>query len=165
MLNRIVFVLVLTIFFSRTGKAQEVPAAEIAGVYSVIVGLGSHCNGGGGATSLNVNRWFGVVADVSGCRTRFQAFRETATNTRLTYLFGPRVSLRSDRFTPYAQVLAGGAHASSTLSPSGFQGSSFALSVGVGADLMLTPRLALKLAQPEYLRSKFSGVPQKDLRV
>src|SRR6185295_14194900 len=117
----------LIISFSQAGNAQEVPTAEIAGVYSVILGAGSSCNGGGGIASLNVNRWFGAVADVNGCRTKFSVFGGTATNSRFTYLFGPRVSYRSHRLTPYAQVLIGGAHASSTLSPSGFQGNGFAL--------------------------------------
>jgi len=158
--------LAIIITFSQAVNGQEIPTAEIAGVYSAITEIGgSSCNGAGGVASVNVNRWFGAVADVSGCRTKFSFFGGTATNTRFSYLVGPRVSYRSsNRLTPYAQVLIGGAHASSTLSPSGFKGNGFAMSVGIGVDLRLTSHIALRLVQPEYFRSKFQGVHHNDFR-
>jgi outer membrane protein OmpA-like peptidoglycan-associated protein len=76
----------------------------------------------------------------------------------LTYLFGPRFTLRrSERMVPFAEVLLGGAHAGGEFvgSPKGH--SSFALVAGVGLDVVLRDNLAWRLVEFDYLNTNFSG--------
>ena len=82
------------------------------------------------------------------------------------YLFGPRISCRrSKRWTPFAQFLAGGAHASGTLfgAPTGTGGvtsfslgsaNAFALSAGGGLDWNASRHVSVRLFQAEYLNTR-----------
>jgi peptidoglycan-associated lipoprotein len=75
--------------------------------------------------------------------------------TLTSYLAGPRYSLRkSGRFTPFAQVLVGAAHASGGLAPSQIHAGSptaFAMAAGGGLDIKLTRHLAYRAFQADYL--------------
>jgi hypothetical protein len=65
------------------------------------------CNGGGASMTYNFNSWFGLTADVSGCKMLLST--ENLSGDSLTYLLGPRFAWRKwRRWTPYVQVLAGG---------------------------------------------------------
>src|SRR5215469_5182752 len=61
-------------------------------------------NGGGGQLVFNLNRWFGVLGDVSGV----WATNAINQGAAIPYMFGPRVSLRRRLIIPFAQVLFGG---------------------------------------------------------
>jgi outer membrane immunogenic protein len=75
----------------------------------------------------------------------------------LTYRAGPRYRLSpgSGRFSPFAQVLVGGVHASGALyAPSGAPSGSanaFAASIGGGLDVDLNRHVALRLVEVDYL--------------
>jgi hypothetical protein len=71
--------------------------------------------------------------------------------TLVTYLFGPKIFYRSGPFTPFAQVLFGGAHVNISGVPS-----CFALAAGGGLDVSLNHRFAVRVAQVEYLRTTFN---------
>jgi hypothetical protein len=70
---------------------------------------GFNVNGGSGSVALNLNRWFGAVADLGGYTTS-QSFTPpggtttTASATLFTYLFGPRISARGSRWTPFGKL-------------------------------------------------------------
>jgi opacity protein-like surface antigen len=80
-----------------------------------------YLHGGSTSVAYNFNRYVGLVADFGGYdNSRVTLFTPTTKATfnsdgsAYTYLFGPRVSFRGhERFTPFFQVLLGGAHASS----------------------------------------------------
>ena len=66
--------------------------------------------------------------------------------TVYTYMFGPRISFRHERFTPFAQALFGGVHASDVTingctgigcTPLPFE-NSFTFTAGGGLDITLT---------------------------
>jgi hypothetical protein len=65
--------------------------------------------GGGGQFAYNFNRRLGAVADIGAARDG-DIGGAAIDNTILSFLFGPRVSLRLPRLRPYFQVLWGGAH-------------------------------------------------------
>jgi hypothetical protein len=69
-----------------------------------------------------------------------------------SFLFGPQVSFRLNRVTPFAHVLMGDAivHSNGYLSSN----SSFAYAAGGGADFGMTRRLALR-GQVDWLHTKF----------
>jgi hypothetical protein len=140
-------------------QAQETPAADVAGGYSLLVvthGYTLTFMGGSGSVAVNVNKWLGVVGD-------FGAY--TVTNGSLSglnsqsYTFGPRFSYRHwPSLVPFGQVLLGGAHATSV--QSGFTGvtNSFAFSAGGAADFGLgkSGKFALR-PQVEYFGFRGNG--------
>ena len=71
-------------------------------------------NGGGGQLVYNFNKWVGFVTDI-GATHNGNIGDVHLDTTFINYLWGPRVSLRSSRFTPYFHVLFGGMHAGSSI--------------------------------------------------
>src|SRR5258708_18389119 len=68
---------------------------------------GYNANGGFGDVSYNLNKSFGLVADLGG------SYNGTPNgvalnNTTFEYLFGPRFNWRRGKFNPYVQALFGG---------------------------------------------------------
>ncbi len=65
------------------------------------------CNGGGAEATYNLSAWFGLTADVGGCKMKSPGVNISGDSTN--YLLGPRFSWRRwARWTPYLQTLAGG---------------------------------------------------------
>jgi opacity protein-like surface antigen len=139
-----------------------------------------YLNGGSTSVAFNLTRYFGLVADFGGyANSKLTLFTPTSSRTvdangsAYTYTFGPRFSYRRyERFTPFAQALFGGAHATAvTISGcSGFPGcapldsaNSFAALLGAGFDIKITRHVALRLVQADYLLThSFSNVvPEK----
>jgi outer membrane protein OmpA-like peptidoglycan-associated protein/opacity protein-like surface antigen len=144
----------------------------------------------GGSTSfaINANRYLGFVADFGGFHAnKFgpgappAGGEAPASGDVFTYMFGPRLSFRHDRVTPFVQALFGGAHASA-VTLNGCSGigctplpseNSFAMTAGGGLDITLHRSVALRLFQVEYMMTRFmdptSSAGQKatqdDLRV
>jgi outer membrane protein OmpA-like peptidoglycan-associated protein len=145
-------------------------------------------NGGSANIAYNFNRYLGIVADVgafTNSEIKFTgAYKATidVDNSNvgvLTYLFGPRLSLRQySRITPFAQVLFGGVHAnqvtisnctsSCILLP---DESAFAMTAGGGLDLRVHRHFAIRIIQAEYLMTRFQDyttgatVRQNDMRL
>jgi outer membrane protein OmpA-like peptidoglycan-associated protein/opacity protein-like surface antigen len=128
----------------------------------------------GGSTSLayNFNKHLGLVADFGGySNSRLTLFSPSGNRTvdsngnAYTYLLGPRLSFRYDRFTPFIQTLFGAAHATD-VSIAGCSGSinctplpsenAFAMAAGGGLDLTVSHHIALRLFQAEYLMTRFN---------
>ncbi|HLJ27194.1 MAG TPA: hypothetical protein VKY85_10845 [Candidatus Angelobacter sp.] len=137
---------VLLLMLGVSAWAQEAPQAELFGGYSYVhsnfANVGLNSNGGSASLAVNPNPWFGVVADFGGYHG--------SNLTTVTYLFGPRFSYRSKSpFTPFAQVLFGGAHASGS-------SNAFAMSVGGGLDLRADSQWSWRIVQAEYLLTNFN---------
>jgi opacity protein-like surface antigen len=70
-------------------------------------------NGAGGQVAVNVNEWVGFVGDFGSVHNG--NIEGVHLDTTLTnYLFGPRISIRKSRVTPYFNILFGGVHASTS---------------------------------------------------
>jgi len=105
----------------------------------------------------NVNGWLAIVGDGGGYH--LEGFRLG------TVLAGPRFTAGArQRTSAFAQVLLGGAHANA--GGSGFPAyhDSVALAFGSGLDYRLNARVALRLAQVEYLQTRLGGAVQHNLR-
>lgn len=112
---------------------------------------------GGSATVVyNFSRAFGAVADLGGYHNGADV---NFNPTTFTYLFGPRISLRHSRLTPYAQALFGGARqwtsfadpVSGLTSP---PNSGFAAAYGGGLDIRVKDHLLIKPFQVDYLMTR-----------
>jgi peptidoglycan-associated lipoprotein len=99
-----------------------------------------------------VKRSFSAVAE-AGAVTASNVNSSGRDLTLSSYLVGGRYSLRAARFTPYAQLLVGAAHASGSLAPGqfGLSSTAFAMAAGGGLDLNLHSHLALRVFQADYL--------------
>jgi hypothetical protein len=166
-------------------RHHETPKVEVFLGYSRF-GTGSNntvtgnrmvgLNGGSASVALNFNRYLGIVGDFGGYDDSQLQLTGTGVNqplvvnssgTAYTYLFGPRLSFRNQsRFTPFAQVLAGGAYASAvTVNNCAGAGcavlpvqNSFAFTGGGGLDIRLTHRISIRAVQAEYMLTRFPGV-------
>ena len=145
-------------------------------------------NGGSASVNFHLNRHVGIVGDFGGyndSRLRLgtssgSPVRDSSGNA-FTYLFGPRVSFGNhERFTPFAQVLLGGIHASAVTLSSGCSNigctplpseNKFAMTAGGGLDLRVSQHFAIRVIQAEYLLTRFSDLStgnhgiQNDMRL
>jgi opacity protein-like surface antigen len=146
------------------GDENKTPQAEVyAGYYYVRfnvsvngnpfpVPAGFSANGGGGQLEYNVTPWLGVVGDFGGYHVSAQpgvgAF---------SYLFGPRINFRRQRQKAmlFVHALFGGLYANGPIGRVG-NGTAFAMTVGGGVDYKVSPRIAIRLAQAEYLMTRYN---------
>ncbi len=110
------------VLFALVASATDFPKYEAylgftyvrANQFNQNTGLGQtiggfDMNGGSFQFIYNFNKWFSGVADV-GAVAKQNVGIINADDTTTFYLFGPRVSYRNhSRFTPYAQIVFGGA--------------------------------------------------------
>ena len=130
-----------------------------------------YLHGGSTSVAYNFTRNIGLVADFGGyANTRLTLINPAGDQTfhsdgsAYTYLFGPRFSHRGDRFTPFAQVLFGLAHARQvTISGCSGLGSctplgsenAFATSAGAGFDIQINHRFTLRPLAADFLFTRF----------
>lgn len=115
-------------------------------------------NGAFAGADFNFNRWFSLAAQGSaGHATHISSLGQNLTLT--TFMAGPRLSWVHDRYVPFAQFMAGGAHGSGSYFPSGSSSTSsstgFAYATGGGLDLNLSERFAIRAVDAEYLHTSF----------
>jgi outer membrane immunogenic protein len=148
---------------ARPARAQEEPTKlEAYGGYSYIrfnvnanvsgiaPSASYNASGGGGQLEYNPNRWLGVVGDLSG----YEVTQVNPVAGTFSYLFGPRVSFRRRKVTPFAQTLFGGMAATSEIGHPG-PANHFAMTAGGGLDYTVSKLVAIRLLQVEYYMTKF----------
>ena len=144
---------------AMSASAQDTPRVELSAGYSYFrVGTSGRGNFHGGSVSVvgNLTNWFGLVADVGG----YHASAQGAGVNLITYQVGPRISFRShSRVTPFAQVLAGGAHLTASGALSG-SANAFAYSAGGGVDIRVSDNIAIRALQVEYVGLRSQGETQ-----
>ena len=138
-------------------------------------------NGAGGSFQFNLHRYFGVKAELIGGGASKATWTVPAGNAvfpngatlktsgnLFTYLFGPVVRVPAPKVTPYFSFLFGGVHTSAfadaiaactglcttTAAPSG---NSFGMAIGGGLDVPVSHVLAIKVAQIDYLMTRFNN--------
>jgi len=143
-------------------------------------------NGGSASVAFNLNRYLGLVGDFGGFDASELELTGAGANSvadasgnAFTYMAGPRLSFRKYRVTPFAQVLAGGIHASAVtlsncagpLCASLPMENSFAMTAGGGIDLRVHRHINLRLVQAEYMMTNFANLStgvrdtQNDIRL
>ena len=158
-MRKLIGVVLFLCLVSLMAAAQEAGGkAQIFGGYQYTrFDGGLNTNGFNGAASVNLNRWFGVAADFSGT----YGSQSGVSDKFYTYTFGPQVSMHSGSLTPFAHFLIGGAHASASTSSGGTtlsaSSSGMAMMFGGGVDVG-KHNLALRLAQFDWLNTRFNGV-------
>jgi hypothetical protein len=96
--------------------------------------------GFGVSGTYNLNRWAGITSEFG--------YHDKDGNTLDTVFFGPKFTIRSEHFSPFAEVLVGLAH----LSPSTVGAhDGFGAVAGGGFDLFFNRRIAWRMVQADYL--------------
>jgi len=165
MIRSTLVVLLLVLFGLLPGtKAQEVETlkVELYGGYDYIrynanpriIGVPAsesfNANGISVQAAYNLNSRFGIVGELS-----LYSLARTGFNTthQVSYLFGPRVSLRRHVFTPFAQVLFGGVWAEDGITFGSVN--AFGMTAGGGIDLRVSKHFAVRPFQAEYFMTRF----------
>jgi hypothetical protein len=205
-----VFLLALTVFLSTLTSAQDFPKAEAFGGYSYLhvdtqgvsgssltnqcnIAFGGACpvtfqihpgfNGWSIALQANLNRWFGVKAQIAGQHGNIITIKVNSTlpipaisipkQHVYDFLFGPVVSHRSEKYTAFVHGLVGAQHVgiSENIAVGGIGGFSaatsetdFAFALGGGLDLRASHHFAIRVAQFDYELVNTSGKHQNDFR-
>jgi opacity protein-like surface antigen len=149
--------------------AQETPAVDWFVGYQHFQarpgeGVGNYrLNGFNTSVTVHLNPWLGLVSEVSGSygepEITFPGPITDTRNTKIhTFMFGPRLTLRrGDRFEPFGHFLFGGARQDGgPLGPTGVN-SNIALAAGGGFDIRATDRVAIRVAQADYVLTRFRG--------
>jgi hypothetical protein len=157
--------------------AQETaaPKAEIFGGYSYLRNNSNGFNGFTGQGTVNLSHYFGVTAQVDGnyrSAANLSSFSilgisPSANQHLYDLLAGPTATARFGKNSVFAHALFGVAHSSLNagvglpiiggISTGLTSASGFAMAFGGGVDLGLTRRIALRVAQIDYLRTQFSA--------
>jgi outer membrane protein OmpA-like peptidoglycan-associated protein/opacity protein-like surface antigen len=168
-----VLALVITVALGVPAWAQSAPQFKLldATRYDFAVGYNNiranappkdcECfdmNGGFVFGSYHVNDWFRIAGEFTGGHTsHISSLGQDLT--LLTFTGGPQVAHRFGKFTPYGEVLVGGAHGSDSYFPSktssSTSASSFALSTGGGLDIKLSTSFSIRAVDVQYLRTSF----------
>jgi len=142
------------------------PRVEVFGGYSYynadpIVGDNDHerrsANGAALSVAGNFNSKLGVVAEVSGHHGTLNVFGLDRDWNTYTFLFGPRFSVRADRFTGFAHVLVGGVKTNISQFE---RGTDFALAIGGGLDANINRRFAVRVVQLDYISARVASQRQ-----
>jgi opacity protein-like surface antigen len=147
--------------------AQDNPKAEIFGGYQY-----TRVNPGGGIDSVNLNGW---NASVSGYFTKYLGVSGDfsgaygspfgASIKVHTFMFGPVVHFpNSSKITPFAHALFGGTHASGSGFGSSASDTVFSWAAGGGLDANINSRFAVRLAQADFLQTRFASTNQNNFR-
>ena len=146
------------LLFAGIASAQESPKVEVFGGYSYLrgsaFGTSYNFNGGGGSFSYNPNSWLGLVADFGGNHWSGSGVDLNV----ITYLFGPKIAFRHGPITPFVQTLYGSGHVSGSALGASASENGFATAMGGGLDWNATPHIGIRLAQAEYLLTRFNGL-------
>jgi opacity protein-like surface antigen len=153
----------------------EIPVFRLTLRYNYGAGpFSTSCNGGGAEGQFRFTQQVSGIVDVSGCKSRFS--NKDLSGDSLNFLAGLRYSRQlTDRWTIYGQALAGGtkmtsevflpaikavtpsageddwvAHAKYTTSR---EMTSFATSVGGGAEYTLSNAFALRVGSVDYIHN------------
>ncbi len=177
-LRFIVSLLALVTLFGLTANAQELPKIDASVSYSYFRANpatsgfnGFNLNGGSASASYNFRDWVSGVADFGGYHVGSYN-GVSVDNHVLTYLFGPRFTYREHRrFSPFGQVLVGGARAGSGVFATTNSHTAFATAFGVGVDWNVRDRFSIRPLQFDYLLTHLPEVTngnnqtQNNLRV
>lgn len=179
-MRKLMFLVAVVLVVGVSARAQH-PRVEIFGGYSYArlgqdgfstrLSGSENANGWGASVSLNANRFFGFTADVAGQFGRGTVLVSQSPPADFSshqFLFGPRFTARGAGATLFAHVLLGVVrNRLSSFSSSGTTfpartSTDFALAAGGGLDVKLSPLLALRAFQVDYIPVHQGGFINQD---
>ncbi len=145
---------------------EDTSKVDLFGGYSYFNranGLGGvNLNGWEAQGTYNFNRWLGATADFGGYYARPGP---SIDFNEYTYLFGPTVSLRTPRITPFAHALFGISHLYDGAFPNAPTNTPFTFALGGGIDVPVKGRFEIRAVQLDWIRADYSYHADNILRV
>jgi hypothetical protein len=146
--------------------AQQTPLVEVFGGYSNLAAnlnaTSLNLNGVNLSVQQNLNSWFGGVLDFS---THFGKENGLKTNAQ-TLSYGPVFSYRKNKnIVPFAHAMVGVERGGTNYLNISQPEERLAVLAGGGLDVNVTPRVALRLIQADYLMTQFSNTRQDNIRL
>lgn len=158
MIRTVLFAICLVFVTCLPVSAQDVPKVEVFGGYSW---AGGNFHGVNTSLTGNVNKWFGLTADFSGHYGSEQEGAILVKKDAHTFQGGPRFARRGKRFTPFVYALFGFTRFHESATVAGQQLSQadtgFTSTFGVGLDVKVNDRVAIRAFQIDYFRPNFYG--------
>lgn len=158
MIKKALLVVCLVLIPTAVGSAQETRKVEVFGGYSW---AGGNFHGWNGTITGNVNNWFGLAADFSGHYGSEQDGSIRINQDAHSFLFGPKISYRGKRLTPFGYAVFGATrfHESAVVFGQKLSRSDtgFSSAVGGGLDVKVTERVSIRTFQIDYFRPNFFG--------
>lgn len=166
-MQKLFYIVALTLALSVIAQAQEAPRVEVFGGYSYmrledtgIDGQDRDLNGYNVSGAITIfKKSIAIKGDVSG------HFGDLLTNVpnrtdlgQTTFLFGPQFTFRkSERIQPFAHALFGVARIKleNDAIPGSITDTGFAFAVGGGVDVKaISSKLAVRVIQADFVRTK-----------
>ena len=172
--------------------AVRVPTFELFGGYSFLHQSGNgEFEGWEASVSGNLNRWLALKADFSGhyAEEDFtpilfsptttlppETIRQTFHQSIHYFLGGPEISYRRPKWKVFVHALVGADHTHQNItvhnpppgllvSGTGTTDTGFAIAIGGGGDWMFSKRIGWRVAQADYIRSRFAGDYTDNVRI
>ena len=168
-MRKLIAVVFSIVMFAAASFAQDTPKSEIFAGYSymrVNPGApldGENFNGFNTSGAFNLTSHIGLVGEFNGAYGR--NLGATGIDSDLySYVFGPRFTLRKERFNVFAHTLFGGAHSINRVAGVSAGDNAFAMTLGGGLDLNLAKHFAWRVAQTDYQLTHFGGDNQNHFR-
>lgn len=177
----LILVFLVALLVGLPVQAQnKVPRIEVFGGYSILSPNIPVDLGGGGAdgeavaeitefalgnvlgwhtgVTVNLNKTFGITADFSGfyksLDVTFEGDRVDASVNLHTFLFGPKITMRNERVSPFFHTLFGFGRVGASAQVNGnfeeFDETGFVASIGGGVDVLAHPNFAIRAIEFDY---------------
>lgn len=180
-MKRIVLLMAAALLCGATAFAQDNSKFEITGDYSFFRATSPlssawnsiNYNGGGGDVTFFLTPHFGAKADfqgynsVSQCANASYGFNGCTSGNLITYMFGPVVKYRINKFEPFGELLFGASHTNlysnactanvGLCTSSSPTTTAFTMALGGGVDLRVAHRLAVRLFDVDYVPQHFTN--------
>jgi opacity protein-like surface antigen len=144
-----------------TPKSSEVrPRVEVGGGFALERSGGVNFTGWQVNAAGNLSRNIGVAGEVAGYYKNLYG----VDTTTYTYLFGPRFSVRSSNATLFTHLLFGRMNSKVAMGSVNASDTFFAYAYGVGVDLNVMRRVAIRVAQFDVLYARVEGSWGRDFR-
>jgi opacity protein-like surface antigen len=172
-MKKLVLVAAFLLGFSAMVLAQDTPAVEVFGGYSLTIvdtrvvleqseynGSDLNLNGWNGSVAFNANKWAGLVAEFGGSYGTVgdPHMRRWMDVSIFSIMVGPKVTLRRGAAAPFVQALFGNAHVKGREAFSGVfethAENDLAMALGGGIDVNLNQRVALRPVQLDYFTTR-----------
>jgi len=145
------------LLISIPGWAQEsYPKAEVFGGFSISsIAAGSPSTrtsfyGWQASVNGNLHRRLGIVGDFGG---QYKSIAGIGISN-YQFMFGPQISARQEKVTPFVHALFGASRTSAL----GLSSTNLGLGIGGGLDLNVSDRLAIRVPQFDWTPVRAGGV-------
>jgi hypothetical protein len=160
------FVCLFLIALASCGAARaqwtpySTPKYDVSGAFAFTRAYGTNSGsfnliGGDGEFAYHIRHWLGVTADAGAYN--FRGLPSGLTSTMYTAAAGPRITWRNNRrFIPFGQVLVGGGRLTASSGAINAGENGVVVLAGVGVDIPISHRFAIRAGQVDYLLTKFA---------